>query len=172
MNRPGTALAGLLVTAIGACLWGLGGLGAALCAAQLALRSWSGHWPVASPVWQNAGRFGALLLALFRFLPLALFLALVFHLIVACLGYGLYARRGWARRSTLGFAAVWAALSGAVWVIVHAALADYARRFPERVAFAATLTMLATEILILVLLLSAGLALLLTRPVVRAQFPR
>jgi hypothetical protein len=170
--RPGAGLAATLVTAIGGCLWALGGLGAALCAAQLGFGTWTGRWPVPAPAWGDAGRLGALVVMLFRFLPLALTLALGFHLLVAWLGFGLYARRAWARRATLAFCAAWAAVSGMVWIAVRPALADYAQRFPERAAFAATLSTLASEILILVLLLAGGLALLLTRRGVRAQFAR
>ena len=172
MIRPGAGLADILMTAIGRCLWALGGLGAALCAAQLAVRTWTGRWPVAAAAWNDAGPLGALVVELFRFLPLALTLALAFHLLVAWLGYGLYARRGWGRRAMLAFCAAWAAVSALVWFAVRPILKDYAQRFPERAAFAATLSTLASEILVLVLLLAGGLALLLTRPGVRAQFPR
>jgi hypothetical protein len=169
---PGAGLAGTLVTAIGRCLWVLGGLGAALCAAQLGFRTWTGRWPVAAAAWTDAGQLGALVVRLFRYLPLALTLAFAFHLLVAWLGYGLYARRAWGRRAMLAFCAAWAALSALVWIAVRPALDDYAQRFPERAAFAAALSTLAGEILVLVLLLAGGLALLLTRPAVRAQFPR
>jgi hypothetical protein len=170
MVRTGAGLAGTLVTAIGRCLWALGGLGAALCAIQFGLRAWTGRWPVPAVAWSLAGRFGALVVLLFRLLPLLLTLALAFHLLVAWLGYGLYARRAWGRRATLAFCTVWAAVSTGVWLVVRPALADYAQRFPEQAQFAAALSTLATEILVLVLLLAGGLALLLTRPSVRAQF--
>jgi hypothetical protein len=132
----------------------------------------TGRWPVPAAAWGDAGRLGALVVMLFRFLPLALTLALAFHALVAWLGYGLYARRAWGRRATLVFCAAWAAFSAMVWIAVRPALIDYAQRFPERAPFAASLSTLASEILILVLLLAGGLALLLTRPGVRAQFPR
>jgi hypothetical protein len=96
--------------------------------------------------------------------------AILFHGFVAWLGLGLLWRRASARRGGLVFASVWAAVAVGTWLVVHAALADLARGYPDRAGFAAVAESLAVEVTCVNIALSAALAWLLTRPAVRMQF--
>jgi hypothetical protein len=163
-------LAATMLTAVGACLAGVGTLGALLGCWQLLGWLLTGGAPILADVWRHSGLTGDLFVAFFAWLPAILALGIVFHLLVAWLGIGLVRRRAWARRGGLLLAAVWVAGAAIVWLVVRRALEDLAAGYPDRAGFAHAAEFLAGEVAVLGAALGAGFALLLLQPAVRAQF--
>ena len=159
-----------MLNAVGLTLTALGALGALLAAAQLAGWFLGGERPVIAAAWQHAGASGQLLAGFFAWLPEVVLTALAFHALVAWLGLGLYRRRPWARTGAIAFALAWAATAIGTWVLARWALADYARGAAARAAFVHAVSVLADEVAGASVALGLLLALLLTRPAVRAQF--
>ena len=164
------ALAATMLTAVALSLAALGTLGAALAAWQLVGWLVAGHTPLIADSWRDAGLTGDLMVAFFGWLPLVLGAAIVFHTAVAWLGLGLLWRRPWARGATLWFAFLWAGLAALGFGVVHYALADLARGYPERAQFARVAESLAVEVTLVNVALAAALVLLLIQPAVRVQF--
>lgn len=171
MRAPGVGLASTMLSAVGLCLCVLGTLGATFATWQLFAWGVLRSTPVLAEAWLHAGLTGELFVALFEGLPLWLALGVAFHTFVAWVGYGLWWRRPSARRAAIGFAFGWAALALAGYAGVWYALDDLQRGFPERAAFAAAVKVLALQVSLINVGLSAGLLLLLNQPGVRAQFP-
>jgi hypothetical protein len=164
------ALAVTMLTAVALSLAALGMLGAGLAAWQLLAWVAFGRAPLVADAWRDAGLTGELMVGFFAWMPLVLGAAIVFHSIVAWLGVGLLWRRPWARRATLGFAAVWAGLAALACGVARYALEDLARGYPERAQFARVAASLALEVALVNVALAAALVLLLIQPAVRAQF--
>ena len=170
MKGLSPALALTLVTAVGLAFAVLGTIGACLAGWQLTGWLLFGNVPQVADAWRQVGLTGQLFVALFAWLPLVLALAVAFHAFVAWLGVGLLWRRAGARRVALVFAASWAGLALLVWLAARLALADLARGYPERAAFARVAATLATQVTLLNVGLALLLVLLLAQPAVRAQF--
>jgi hypothetical protein len=164
------ALAATMLSAVGMCLAGLGMLGVALASWQLFGWLLTGGLPAVADVWRHSGLTGELMVAFFAWLPLVLGAAVLFHGFVAWLGLGLLWRRPWARRGGLWFAGLWAATAAGAWFLVHAALEDLVRGYPDRAGFARVAESLAGQVTVVNIGLGAGLAWLLLQPAVRAQF--
>ena len=159
-----------MLTAVGVCFAGVGLLGALLGSWQLLGWMLSGGVPVVAEVWRHSGLTGDLFVAFFAWLPAVLALGVLYHAVVAALGIGLVARRGWARRGSLGLAALWVAAAVIAWLVVRTALEDLARGDPDRAVFAHSAEALASEVSLLSIVIGIGLAVLLLQPAVRAQF--
>ena len=170
MKGLAPALALTLVTTVGLAFAVLGTVGAGLAGWQLTGWLLLGNVPQVADAWRHAGLTGQLFVALFDWLPLVLALAIAFHAFVAWLGVGLLWRRPGARRTALAFACGWAGLAVLGWLAARLALADLARGYPERAAFAHAAGALATEVTLLNVGLAVLLVLLLVQPAVRAQF--
>ena len=164
------ALAVTMVTAVGLSLAVLGTLGAAFAGWQLPGWLLAGSVPLVADAWRDAGLTGELMVGLFRWLPAVLGAAIACHTLVAWLGVGLLWRRPWARRATLAFACVWAALAASALGVARYVLADLARGYPAYAHFAEVARSLAAEVALVNLALAAALVLLLIQPAVRVQF--
>jgi hypothetical protein len=165
------ALAPTMVTAVGFCLGALGLIGATLASWQLLAYFVTGG-PVVASVWERYGLTGALFGTFFRWLPLWLALGVAFHAFVGWLGFGLFWRRPWARRRTIGFAFAWGAIALLGWAGLWIALDDLQRGYADRAAFAVAVKTLTAQVALLNVGLAAALILLMIQPSVRAQFER
>ena len=164
------ALAVTMVSAVALSLIGVGLLGAGIAVWQLLGWLFAGQVPLLAASWRNSGLTGEFLAMFFAWLPALLALAIAFHCFVAWLGTGLLWRRGWARRTALGFAMAWAALAALGCAVARYALEDLARGYPERASFARVAESLVLEVTLVNIVFAAALALLLIQPAVRAQF--